>query len=158
MKNHPAAYSDLVFGDTVTDYLNTDAVKTAFHIPNELKYEECSNKVGANWHYQEEASEWIYKVLKNNGIKMLHYSGDTDAAVPTYGTHRWIKSLHWDITEAWRPWYTTHPTEGDQVSGYVEVYDGLTFVTVKGVGHMAPQWARQPVQEMVHAFIHGEKF
>jgi serine carboxypeptidase-like clade 2 len=59
------------------------------------------------------------------------------------------------MKSAWRPWYT-NGTNGSQVSGYVEEYDGLTFATVKGVGHMAPQWARQAVQEMITAFMAGE--
>jgi len=72
-------------------------------------------------------------VLKDNGIKMMHYSGDTDGAVTTYGTKRWIKTLGWEVKSAWRPWKTDA-----QVSGFIEEYDGLDFVTVKGVGHMAP--------------------
>ena len=63
----------------------------------------------------------------------MFYSGDTDGAVTTYGSKRWIKDLAWTVTDPWRPWYTN-----GQVSGYVERYDGLDFVTVKGVGHMAP--------------------
>mmetsp|Transcript_25596 Transcript_25596/g.18093 ORF Transcript_25596/g.18093 Transcript_25596/m.18093 type:complete len:85 (+) Transcript_25596:794-1048(+) len=84
---------------------------------------------------------------------MLKYSGDTDGAVPTYGTRQWINELNWPVTEAWRPWFT----EG-QVSGYVEKYDGLDFATVKGVGHMAPQWARQQVTTMITSWIHGQDF
>ena len=38
------------------------------------------------------------------------------------------------IKQAWRP-YTV---EG-QVGGYVTVYDGLTFATVRNAGHMVPQ-------------------
>ncbi len=78
----------------------------------------------------------------------MFYSGDTDGAVTTYGSKRWIKDLNWPITEAWRPWYTH-----EQVSGYVERYDGLDFVTIKGVGHMAPQWAREPTTNMITAWI-----
>jgi carboxypeptidase C (cathepsin A) len=63
----------------------------------------------------------------------MFYSGDTDGAVTTYGSKRWIKDLKWGVVDAWRPWLTN-----GQVSGYVERYDGLDFVTVKGVGHMAP--------------------
>jgi len=84
---------------------------------------------------------------------MMHYSGDTDGAVPTLGTKKWIKTLNWDIQETWAPWMFNA-----QVVGYKEKYDGLDFVTVKGVGHMAPQWARGPVQTMVTAWIHGEDY
>jgi carboxypeptidase C (cathepsin A) len=61
--------------------------------------------------------------------------------------------LNWPVEAEWRPWLTN-----GQVSGYVEKYDGLDFVTVKGVGHMAPQWAREPVTNMITAWIHGEDF
>lgn len=91
--------------------------------------------------------------MKANGIKMLFYSGDTDGAVPTYGTKRWIEDLNWDNAEDWMPWYTN-----SQVSGYHQQYEGLRFVTVKGVGHMAPQYAREQVTQMVTNFIHGEEF
>lgn len=67
---------------------------------------------------------------------MLHYSGDTDGAVATLGTQNWIYTLGWDTTEAWRPYFV----EG-QVGGYLEVYEGdLTFGTIHGAGHMAPQF------------------
>jgi len=45
-----------------------------------------------------------------------------------------------------------------QVSGYVEKYDGLDFVTVHGVGHMAPQWRPQDVTQMISAWLHNETF
>ncbi len=67
--------------------------------------------------------------------KIMFYSGDTDGAVPTYGSRRWITGLGWAEKDdgQWRPWYTN-----GQVSGYVQNYDGLDFVTIHGVGHMAP--------------------
>lgn len=80
---------------------------------------------------------------------MLFLSGDTDGAVPTLGTRKWIRSLGWDVLEHWRSWYVN-----GQVAGYVEKYDGdLTFATVKGVGHMAPQWAKPQVQTLVFDFL-----
>jgi len=86
-------------------------------------------------------------------LKILIYSGDTDGAVPIYGTRQWIKKLHWKITEEWRTWFTDN-----QVSGYVERYDGLDFVTVHGTGHMAPEWKPKDVTTMVMAWLHGETF
>jgi len=65
---------------------------------------------------------------------MMFYSGDTDGAVPTYGTRQWIAQLNWDVIEKYTPWYDSN----GQVAGYYERYDGLDFVTIHGVGHMAP--------------------
>jgi len=36
---------------------------------------------------------------------MLHFSGDTDGAVPTLGTQNWIAGLNLNTTEAWRPYF-----------------------------------------------------
>ena len=66
---------------------------------------------------------------------MLFYSGDTDGAVPTYGSLQWIAQLGWEITEPWRVYMVDN-----QVGGYVEAFKGaeggLTFGTVHGAGHI----------------------
>ena len=83
--------------------------------------------------------------------KILFFSGDTDGAVPTFGSRRWIKMLNLPIKSAWRPWITD-----GQVSGYVINYQGLDFVTIHGAGHMAPQWKRKDVTKMFSNWIHDE--
>jgi hypothetical protein len=140
-----------ILGDYFTDYMNRADVRKAFNIPDSVQpWEQCTNNI--DYHELDECSMWIYPVLRHQ-TRMMFYSGDTDGAVPTYGSKQWIGELNWPVEEEWRPWFTN-----GQVSGYVERYDGLDFVTVKGVGHMAPQWARQPVQDMILAWIHDETF
>jgi len=142
---------EVILGDYFTDYMNRADVRAAFNIPTDVQpWEQCTRSIG--YHELDECSLWIYTILQHQ-TRILKYSGDTDGAVPTYGTKEWIKGLNWPVLEEWRPWFT----EG-QVSGYYEKYDGLEFVTVKGVGHMAPQWARQPVQDMILAWVHNESF
>ena len=46
-------------------------------------------------------SKWAYISLKGK-YRMLHYSGDVDGAVPTYGTLAWIETLGWEVKEGWR--------------------------------------------------------
>jgi serine carboxypeptidase-like clade 1 len=126
-------------------------LRKALYIPD---YAPTWNICWDNTHsYQitNEASAWIYPILKANGIRLMFYSGDTDGALPTYGTKRWIKRLGWNIKNVWRPWLTD-----GQVSGYIEQYEGLDFITVKGTGHMAPQWKRPQVTQMITRWIHGE--
>jgi len=101
---------------------------------------------------QEEGSLWIYKVLKNK-YKILIYSGDTDGAVNTYGTKRWLQELNWNVTSAWGPWYSQ-----GQIAGYMQSYDGLDFVTVHGAGHLAPQWKREGTTTMILSWMHNEDF
>jgi len=138
----------VVLGDAVTDYMNWESTRKAFNIPSEVQaWEDCTN---LNYTMQAEGSIWIYPILRNK-MKIMIYSGDTDGCVPTYGTKQWIEELGWKTTQGWRPLYTD-----GQVSGYGQNYEGLDFFTVKGVGHMAPQWARKPVTNMMMAWIHDE--
>jgi len=90
-----------------------------------------------------------YFVSQTN-LKILVYSGDVDAIVPYPGTRQWIAELKRPIVESWRPWIVNK-----QVGGYVTVYKGLTFVTVRNAGHMVPE--TQPVRafEMFSRFLAG---
>lgn len=91
-------------GDYTTDYMNQEDVRKALHIPKEVQaWEDCSSEL--DYRIFPEASEWIYPILKGK-YRMLFYSGDTDGAVPTYGSRQWINGLGWPLKEAWRPWYT----------------------------------------------------
>ena len=145
--------NDRVANDFLSDYVNNETVREALHIPSYAPGWDMCWGSQFTYNLQNEASMWIYPILKGAGYKLMFYSGDTDGAVPTYGTKRWLQELNWPVKKAWRPWLTQ-----GQVSGYIEQYDGLDFVTVKGVGHMAPQWARQPVTDMITAWIHGQDF
>lgn len=91
--------------------------------------------------------------MKQYGYKILFFSGDTDGAVPTLGSRRWITGLGWPIKKdgEWQPWLID-----EQVAGYLTRYKGLDFVTVHGVGHMAPQWKRKEVTTMITDWIHDE--
>jgi hypothetical protein len=131
VKHLKSSNEEVVLGDYLSSYMNRQDVRDAFHVPSEAPgWEMCSSTLV--YHEQHEASMWIYPILKNK-YQLLFYSGDTDGAVATYGSKQWIELLNWPVVDAWRPWFTN-----GQVSGYVENYDGLDFVTVKGVGHMAP--------------------
>lgn len=81
-----------------------------------------------------QASQWIYEELYGK-IRMMHFSGDVDGAVPTIGTQNWIDSLNWNIQQPWAEW-----DYDGQVAGYSIVYENdFTFITVHGSGHMVPE-------------------
>ena len=131
------------FGSSLLDYMNSDAVRTAMNIPSFVQaWDLCTT--GINYISEPEASQWIYEALAGK-IKMMHYSGDTDGAVPTVGTQNWIASLGWNKTSEWQ----AYMVEG-QVAGYWESYEGnLTFGTVHGAGHMAPQFKPRQTYHLV---------
>lgn len=146
-----------IFGDALTDYINSPATRKALNIPDSVQaFEMCQDedpeKTKFRYYPQPEGSVWIYPILRNR-VKILFYSGDTDGALPTVGTKNWIKSLNWARKEETRQWLINN-----QVAGYVEQFEGLDLVTVHGTGHMAPEWKPLEVTTMITAWIHGEEF
>lgn len=59
--------------------------------------------------------------------------------------------------QPWRQW-NFKDALGTQVAGYVTDYaEGLTFATIKGAGHMVPQFKPIPALVMFQKFITGQK-
>lgn len=141
-----------LLGDGMSDYLNRPDVRSALHIPTYVDhYDECNNDIYGTYQSFREGSVWIYPILKNYPYRLMFYSGDTDGAICTLGTRRWIEQQNWNVTQEWRPW-----TTGGQLSGYLIDYDNFQFATVHGVGHMSPQWKRQDVSDLITKYIHKE--
>jgi GH25 family lysozyme M1 (1,4-beta-N-acetylmuramidase) len=94
-----------ILGIGVSDWMNRQDVRAALNIKTNNTWNLCG---GIDYFYQQEGSVWIYPVLKSYGYKALIYSGDTDGAVPTLGTRRWIANQNWNATNPWRPWVTNN--------------------------------------------------
>ena len=47
-------------------------------------------------------------------------------------------------------------TGSNQVAGFVEVRDGLTFATVHGTGHKAAQWKRAETYYVVPQWMNSK--
>jgi len=57
--------------------------------------------------------------------------------------------MNWAITESWR----AYMVDG-QVGGYLEAYEGgLTFGSVHGAGHMAPQFKRPQTYHLIFNWL-----
>nr|AFK41624.1 unknown [Lotus japonicus] len=51
-------------------------------------------------------------------------------------TQAWIRALNYSIVDDWRSWLVN-----GQVAGYTRSYSNrMTFATVKGAGHTAPEY------------------
>ena len=135
------------------DYLNRADVRAALNIPQSVQaWEGCTTNPLFNYPFTREASIWIYTILQRYGYTLMHYSGDTDGVVPTYGTKRWIEKLNWPVDQGktWRQFMVD-----SQVGGYSESRDNgkFVFATIHGAGHMAPQWRRSYTYHAVYQFI-----
>lgn len=107
-KTHPwlkwrkGAYN--VFQETanLVQWLNQNDTKEALNVDPSRRWHDCDNDMYASWGWMQEASQWIYTVLKTSGyIRMGFYSGDTDGVLPTIGSRKWIEELGWEKTGPW---------------------------------------------------------
>ena len=145
------------FDDTnVEKYFNRKDVQDALHVEAKREWVVCSDEVGDRYEIQDKGSIWVYPTLLKEGIRILVYSGDTDAIVPFNGNQAWIKNLKLEIEKPWRQWRAFN--DQDNVSGYIINYKGLTFCTIKGTGHMAPQWKPKESYYMFSKFLNEEEF
>ncbi|XP_059456628.1 serine carboxypeptidase-like 7 isoform X1 [Corylus avellana] len=88
--------------------------------------------------YQKDVESTVsyHFYLNSKGYRALIYSGDHDMYIPYLGTQLWIKSLNLSIVDEWRPWLVDL-----QVAGFTRGYSNhLTYATVKGGGHTAPEY------------------
>jgi len=135
------------------EFFNRADVKAAFNVRSDLKWEMCNDAIGERYQRSKEASFFLYPKLIDSKLKILIFSGDTDAAVPVNGTQKWISNLNLEVKSKWRSWRVD---QNSPVAGYRTVYEGLTFVSVMGTGHMVPQWKPKEAFYMVEKFLKNQ--
>ena len=82
----------------LSNWLNLKETRESLHIGDDAPgWEMCSGPVYENYHLTKEGSFWIYPILKAEGIRMMFYSGETDGAIPTLATKKWIEDLNYEV-------------------------------------------------------------
>ncbi|KAH0695341.1 hypothetical protein KY285_022438 [Solanum tuberosum] len=117
-------------------WADDDQVRNALNIRKGTigKWERCAS----NLQYLMMVTNSIpyHENLSSKGYRSLIYSGDHDKLVTFQSTQAWIKSLNYSVVDDWRAW-----TVDNEVAGYTRSYSNqMTFATVKGAGHTAPEY------------------
>ncbi|XP_062024363.1 serine carboxypeptidase-like 13 isoform X1 [Rosa rugosa] len=94
-----------------------------------------------------------HRNLSRKNLRAIIYSGDHDMSVPYISTLAWIESMNFTIEEDWRPWFSN-----DQVAGYTLYYSNnkeynLTYATIKGGGHTAPEYNPKECFDMISRWL-----
>ena len=97
---HLKAEKEVIMAKDLDTYINSAEVRAALHVNSTQKiWYQCQPDASKfNYNLQYEGSVWIYPILKAYGYNILFYSGDTDGAVPTLGSRRWIQKMNWEVT------------------------------------------------------------
>jgi len=135
------------------DYLNREDVRTLLGVPAENpQWVDCAGSETIGYLMDRKATKWIWEELKGK-YRMLKYSGDVDAVVPTSGTLNWIHSLDRDTVKEWKQ----YQVDG-VVGGWTQEFDGLTFATINGAGHMVPGDKPAIMSHLFTNFMAGNDF
>ncbi|KAF7836731.1 serine carboxypeptidase-like 34 [Senna tora] len=94
----------------------------------------------------------VMRKLIAGGLRVWVYSGDTDGRIPVTATRYTLQKLGLRVIEDWTPWYTSK-----QVGGWSVIYDGLTYVTIRGAGHQVPTFAPKQSLQLLRHFLANKK-
>ncbi|XP_030521477.1 serine carboxypeptidase-like 28 [Rhodamnia argentea] len=117
-------------------YMNRKDVQQAFHaIPT--AWTLCSKPIQHNYSLPAKDQSMLptLKLLIQSGLQIWIYSGDSDSAIPFIATQTAISKLHLKRNAKWYPW-----GHNNKISGWSEIYEGMTFATIRGCGHDVPMY------------------
>ncbi|KAI4976940.1 hypothetical protein ZWY2020_050547 [Hordeum vulgare] len=98
-----------------------------------IEWKRCKRELP--YKYDMPSSIPYHLNLTTRGYRALVYSGDHDLVVPQLSTQAWIRSLNFSVVNDWRAWHLD-----GQAAGFTIAYaNNLTFATIKGGGHVAPE-------------------
>jgi len=155
---HPALGMNVPCIDSVggTEWLGRADVRAALHIESSLPaWEICSGNINYTRDMTYSAPKLYAKMAEK--YRILVYNGDTDMACD-YLSDSWaVDSINVTVDPDmdWVPWYMTDGV-GQQTVGFVTRYQTspeLYFLTVKGAGHMVPQWKPAVASTMLERFL-----
>eukprot|EP01138_Halocafeteria_seosinensis_P001884 gb/GECG01001930.1/.p1 GENE.gb/GECG01001930.1/~~gb/GECG01001930.1/.p1 ORF type:complete len:189 (+),score=15.67 gb/GECG01001930.1/:1-567(+) len=142
-------------GGPSSAYLNQVSVRSAIHVPSESvtgEWATCSSKIFYS-RTQSDEPKTIYPDLIKN-YRVLIFNGDADSCVPFVDNEEWTSNMNIPMKSKWRPWYVNQ-----QVAGYVTEYEQeFTFLTVKGAGHMVPEFRPEQGYAMAQRFVANQPF
>lgn len=136
-------------------FLNNPDVKKAIHVNETISWSICNDRINGGYFRTPDSMVPIFQTLLKNKLRVLIYSGDTDFAVPYLDSQYWTSHAGLRVSKPWAQWHFTDG-RGPQVAGMVTEYsEGLTFATIRGAGHMVPQFAPIPAYKMFSNFLKG---
>jgi len=151
-KKHFARYGASVpcLNDTdVVSYMNSPEVRKALNIPDNLpRWDICSDQITENYGKQYTDMAPFIKKIVNAQVRVLLYYGDVDMACNFMMGQQFAAGLGFQRQLNKTPWKFNK-----QIVGFKTQYKGLTFLTIKGAGHMAPQWRAPETTYAIHQFI-----
>lgn len=136
----------------ITSYLNDQAVRKAINIPQELgSWSGCSLVLYVMKYAlrKDGLKPQVMDLIKSQRkLRMLIYNGDVDAVCNFLGDEWFVDNLGLKLSRDYQLWKVS-----GQVAGFYKTFEGLTYATIRGSGHMVPSDRPREALMMFNAFI-----
>ncbi|XP_034681812.1 serine carboxypeptidase-like 18 [Vitis riparia] len=130
-------------------WANNGTVQKALHVREGTKKEWARCNESLSYTSNVFSSVDYHRNLTEKAYRALIYSGDHDMDIPYVGTQEWISSLNLNISDDWKPWFVDGQVAGFRVEYSHNKYL-MTFATIKGGGHTAPEYKPKECFAMVY--------
>ncbi|KAL1430702.1 hypothetical protein MTO96_002305 [Rhipicephalus appendiculatus] len=140
--------------DNLLLYYNRRDVIEALHVEQSPQVWVPCSKI-LNFTEQHVTMREVVQQLAESGLlKGLIYHGDVDMACPFQGGEWFTRSLGYEPTSLYKMWHV-----GPDIAGFVQTFaNDITFVTVKGAGHMVPMDKSLESLVMISNFLSNRPF
>ncbi|TMS32976.1 hypothetical protein L596_000761 [Steinernema carpocapsae] len=136
----------------VAAYLNNPKVRHALHVPFNLPHWEiCSDVITHTYQKQYSDMKPFVRQIADADVRVLLFYGDTDMACNFLMGQKFAAGLGYRGLLLKSPW-----TYGRQIAGFKTLYERVTFLTIRGAGHMAPQWRAPEMFHVVKQFLRDQ--
>lgn len=155
--NSPNENNYKCVGDSTVLWSNASAVRAAMHVPLQSYFFNGDNGEGMTYHVTEKNLMPFYQeVAAKTELRVLIYNGDTDPSIDSFVAQNWTSHLGFTPAQTWRPW----TLDGcRRMGGYVTRYnERFDYLTVRGSGHMVPQYRPEPAFQFLKQWLSGDDF
>eukprot|EP00747_Dinoflagellata_sp_TGD_P056994 gnl/TRDRNA2_/TRDRNA2_150394_c2_seq1.p1 gnl/TRDRNA2_/TRDRNA2_150394_c2~~gnl/TRDRNA2_/TRDRNA2_150394_c2_seq1.p1 ORF type:complete len:523 (+),score=60.88 gnl/TRDRNA2_/TRDRNA2_150394_c2_seq1:49-1569(+) len=138
-------------------WANLTVVKRSLHVPDHAVFFDADNGNGFVYNSTEPSLVPFYReVSQNTKLRVLVYNGDTDPGLNSFYAENWTAAVGLPVKEPWRPWTVDG---GIRMGGYVTRYEPrFDFLTIRGSGHMVPEYKPKAALTFLQAWLAGEDF
>lgn len=137
-------------------YFNTAAVKSALHVDSSIDWVLCAEDLNYQTTVQD-VSQYIEHAMNTvPDSRIMLYAGDVDMACNFLGGEMFADALNLPLEEKYSEWTYIAEDKTKQVGGWYKKFHRLSWVTIKGAGHMVPTDKPIPAYDMFQAFLNGD--
>ena len=133
-------------------YLTSIDVRDALHLPDRVRNWQICTSLFYDKKYaglDGGVAPQVKQLLESKrNLTLLVYNGDVDMVCNFLGDEWFVDDLGRPLLRDYISWHVDN-----QIAGWVKHYEGITFTTVRGAGHMVPKDRPAAALAMIGKFV-----